>query len=307
MKIEKIYQSYLSCNAVSTDTRRIKDNDLFIALKGDNFNGNLFVKDAFEKGAAYALVDEKSAVINKNCILCNNSLETLQELARHHRRQMNASIIGITGTNGKTTTKELCKAVLSSHYKTMATEGNLNNHIGVPLTLLKITQNTEYAIIEMGANHPGEIKRLSEIAEPDFGLITNVGKAHIEGFGSFEGVKKTKAELYDYLRHSYGIAFVNIDNEDLLEMLGEQEIISYGFNNPASCKAEQFKSDIYTAIRTDDGEIVSNLRGSYNAENILAAACMGKTFGIPSEKIKSGIENYIPTNQRSEIRENKTK
>jgi len=306
MDINSIYQTFLQCNGVSTDTRNINKDDLFIALKGENFNGNRFVKSAIENGAKYAIIDDANYEIPGKTIRCKDSLTCLQALARKHRQAMNAIVLAITGTNGKTTSKELTFAVMNSHYNCIATKGNLNNHIGVPLSLLRIQKETEFAIIEMGANHPGEIKMLSEIAEPNFGVITNVGQAHIEGFGSFEGVKKTKAELYDFLRANNGLAFINIENEHLLKMLGNQEIVSYALNQPAYCTARMFKTNHKVGLawksKSQSGKFTSNLQGAYNAENMLLATCIGDYFEIPSEKINRAIEAYKPTNQRSEIK-----
>jgi UDP-N-acetylmuramoyl-tripeptide--D-alanyl-D-alanine ligase len=306
MDIKSVYQKFLQCKGVSTDTRKINNDDLFIALKGENFNGNRFAESALKKGAKYAIIDDSNFEIPGKTILCDNSLTCLQALARKHRQEMNATVLAITGTNGKTTSKELIFAVMKSHYNCIATQGNLNNHIGVPLSLLRIQKETEFAIIEMGANHPGEIKILSEIAEPDFGVITNVGQAHIEGFGSFEGVKKTKAELYDFLRANQGLTFINIGNHHLLKMLGNQEIVTYAIDQAAYCSAEMFKSNHKVGLvwKTDSqsGKFTSNLQGAYNAENMLLATCIGNYFNVPAEKIDAAIETYTPTNQRSEIK-----
>lgn len=306
MNTNKIYSKFLECNSISTDTRDIKTGSMFVALRGDNFNGNKFVKEAINKGAYYAIIDDKNFEIPGKTILTNNSLKCLQDLAREHRNNMDAKIIAITGTNGKTTTKELSYAVMSSFYKCVATKGNLNNHIGVPLSLLEIKEDTEFAIIEMGANHPNEIKELCNIAMPDYGLITNVGKAHLEGFGSFEGVQKTKAELYTFLRENNGLSFINIDNHILLNMIGEQEIISYAFDNGAYCQGKTFRKDKFVGIKwitsNKNDEILTNLRGIYNAENILAAICMGNYFDISSKIINKAIKEYKPTNKRSELR-----
>jgi UDP-N-acetylmuramoyl-tripeptide--D-alanyl-D-alanine ligase len=306
MDTNNIYSKFLECNSISTDTRDIKTGSMFVALRGDNFNGNKFVKEAINKGAAYAIIDDKNFEIPGKTILTDNSLKCLQDLAREHRNNMDAQIIAITGTNGKTTTKELCFAVMSSFYECVATKGNLNNHIGVPLSLLKIKKDTEFAIIEMGANHPNEIKELCDIVIPDYGLITNVGKAHLEGFGSFEGVQKTKAELYDFLRENNGLSFINIDNHTLLNMIGEQEIVSYAFDNGAYCQGKTFREDKFVGIKwktsTQSDKILTNLRGIYNAENILAAICIGNYFDIPSKIITKAIKEYKPTNKRSELR-----
>ncbi len=309
MDINSLYSIFQKCQSVSIDTRKIQNGDLFFALKGDNFDGNKFAKSAIDKGAKYAVIDNPKYEIPGKTILCQDSLLCLQNLAREHRRQMDASIISITGTNGKTTSKELTHAVISSHYNCIATEGNLNNHIGVPLSLLRITKETEFAIIEMGANHPGEIKTLAEIAEPDFGMITNVGKAHLEGFGSFEGVKRTKAELYDFLRSNHGITFLNINNKHLLGMIGSQEIVTYALNSTAWCEAniieEKRKVGLNWRCQENYGTFISALQGSYNAENMLLAVCVGNYFKVPSEKIDAAIANYQPSNKRSEIKKTK--
>jgi UDP-N-acetylmuramoyl-tripeptide--D-alanyl-D-alanine ligase len=304
--IKSIHEKFLECTGISTDSRNIKHNQLFVALKGENFDGNRYAEQALKYGAKYVIIDNPEYYRNSKTILCEDSLKCLQDIANYHRLMMKATVIAITGTNGKTTTKELINAMLSSHYNCIATQGNLNNHIGVPLTLLRIKPETEYAIIEMGANHPGEIKLLSQIAEPDYGLITNVGQAHIEGFGSFEGVKKTKKELYDFLFEDEGIAFVNSDNMHLIEMLNNQEIITYGFNSNAWCNGNPYKENNFVGMHwecdSSDGNTLSSLRGIYNAENILAAICIGNYFQVPKEKIQQSISNYKPTNQRSEIR-----
>ncbi len=306
MNIYSVYEKFLQCTGVSTDTRNIQKDNLFVALKGENFNGNQFITSAIEKGAKYAIIDDAKYEIPGKTILCDDSLICLQKLAKTHRRETNATIIAITGTNGKTTSKELTFVIMNSHFKCIATNGNLNNHIGVPLSLLRIKKETEFAMIEMGANHPGEIKLLSEIAEPDYGVITNVGQAHIEGFGSFEGVKKTKAELYDYLRKHSGITFINIGNPHLLQMLGNQEIISYAFDQPAYCTAKYFKTNHKIGLDWQDdaqsGKFLSNLQGAYNAENMLLATCIGRHFNVPPKKINAAIKKYTPTNQRSEIK-----
>jgi UDP-N-acetylmuramoyl-tripeptide--D-alanyl-D-alanine ligase len=307
MDIPALYHRFKECKTVCTDTRKISDNCLFFALKGTSFDGNAFAQKAIMSGARYAVIDNPDYA-NDSTILVDDVLKTLQALANYHRKQTECTILAITGSNGKTTTKELLHAVLSSHYNTLATSGNLNNHIGVPLTLLRLQPETEIGIIEMGANHHGEIADLCRIAEPDYGLITNVGKAHLEGFGSFEGVKKAKGEMYQYLK-DHGICFINIDNPHLTNMLGDQECISYGFNRNAWCTATVGEYNRFIGLewesRNGEGSFVSRLRGTYNAENLLAATCVGSNFSVPSEKIDTALREYTPGNQRSEIREGK--
>lgn len=310
MQIEDLYSLYKKFPEVSTDTRNILPGSIFFALKGANFDGNVFAKQALESGAKYAVIDDESYWENDGRhILVENVLGTLQELAAYHRRQLNIPFIGITGTNGKTTTKELVYAVLSQEYKVFATKGNLNNHIGVPLTLLAIDESIEVAIIEMGANHVGEIAFLCRIAQPDFGLITNVGKAHLEGFGSFEGVKKAKGELYDHIAAHQGTVFLQTDNSFLREMLAQRKIdriIRYGFSSTGDVSGELISADPLLTIKWKEKEkdyhvVTTNLTGSYNTENILAAACVGLALDLTPEQINKGIESYIPQNNRSQI------
>ena len=313
MNTETLYQKYLDARMVSTDTRNISPGCLFFALKGDNFDANAFAASALEAGAAWAIVDDPAVKTDDRFIIVENVLETLQDLARHHRRQLSIPFIGITGTNGKTTTKELLNSVLSQHCKTHATVGNLNNHIGVPLTILSIPTDTEIAIIEMGANHQKEIGFLCSIAQPTHGLITNVGKAHLEGFGGFEGVKIAKGELYSYLAESGGTAFINSDNHQLVDMSRErnlEKVISYGStaDNFVSGTLQQSAPFLVVnwhkeAMEIDDNVHVakSNLTGIYNLENILAAICIGTYFKLSADQINRGIENYRPTNFRSQI------
>ena len=309
MQIEQLYTIYQQYPSVQTDTRKLKTGDIFFALKGDNFNGNHFTKQAIEAGAAYAVIDEKEFEIPGKTILVDDVLTTLQQLAKYHRQQFNIPIIAITGSNGKTTTKELTHAVLSTTYKTYTTEGNLNNHIGVPLTILKIKSDAEMAVIEMGANHPGEIASYCGYALPTHGIITNVGKAHLEGFGNIEGVRKAKGELFDFLRgEPHAFAFVMWDYEYLREMSkGISGIIKYGTQADAHITGQVNKSEPYLEIEItqglDDLFIQTHLVGDYNLPNILAAITVGKTFKVPEEKIKSAIENYEPTNSRSQLLE----
>ena len=302
MIIKKLHQIFLQYPTVCTDTRKIEDNCLFFALKGDNFNGNTYAAEALKKGAAYAVVDEKKYATSDKTILVNDVLQTLQKLASFHRNHCSAKVIGLTGSNGKTTTKELINSVLSKKYKTIATIGNLNNHIGVPLTLLSIRKDTELAIVEMGANHLKEIEFLCSIAQPDFGYITNFGKAHLEGFGSVEGVIKGKSELYDYLIDHKKSIFLNADDPIQLEKL-EHYIKKYGFSKDKKdfYKIEFLQADPNVSIRVEKIHINSNLIGSYNFTNCCAAILMGKYFNVDLNHIKSAIEAYIPQNNRSQI------
>ncbi len=302
MIIEKLHQIFLQYPTVCTDTRKIEDTCLFFALKGDNFNGNTYAVQALKKGAAYAVVDEKKYATSDKTILVDDVLQTLQKLASFHRNHCKAKVIGLTGSNGKTTTKELINSVLSKKYKTIATIGNLNNHIGVPLTLLSIRKDTELAIVEMGANHLKEIEFLCSIAQPDFGYITNFGKAHLEGFGSVEGVIKGKSELYDYLIDHKKAIFLNADDPIQLEKLGHY-IKKYGFtkDNNDYYKIEFLKADPNVSIRVEEIQLNSNLIGSYNFTNCCAAILMGKYFNVDLNDIKSAIEAYIPQNNRSQI------
>ncbi|MDQ1769581.1 UDP-N-acetylmuramoyl-tripeptide--D-alanyl-D-alanine ligase [Labilibaculum sp. A4] len=306
MQLSNIYLLFKEHPIVVTDTRKIVPNSIFFALKGDNFNGNKFAMSAVEKGCNYAIVDEKEYAVDNRFVLVEDVLTTLQDLAREHRRQLNIPILAITGTNGKTTTKELVHEVLKRKFQTAATIGNLNNHIGVPLTLLSMNEETEFGIVEMGANHPGEIKQLCEIAEPDYGIITNVGKAHLEGFGSFEGVVKTKKELYDFLFKNGGKVFINADNDYLTEMLNDQESISYGNSENAFSKAKFLQAEPYLVleIRSAIGKlyIKTKLIGAYNFENALAAVTIGRYFKIDEIEIKEALEKYVPSNNRSQLK-----
>ena len=274
-------------------------------MKGENFNGNKFAKNAIENGAAYAVVDDVSFCENTNYILVEDVLKTLQKLAKYHRNKINIPLIGITGSNGKTTTKELINTVLSQKFNTFATKGNLNNHIGVPLSILKITTETEIAIIEMGANHLGEIAALCEIAKPNYGIITNIGKAHLEGFNNIEGVIKAKSELFDYIIKNKGSVFVNSDDKLLMKLSGEIKRTLYGKTTKADCKSEIIDHDLFVNMKwfSPQGEktIKTKLFGSYNFENVEAAICIGNYFGVDAGEIKSAIENYKPANMRSQI------
>lgn len=305
MKIEDLYAIYKAHPSVQTDTRRLKAGDIFFALKGENFNGNAFARQALDEGAVYAVIDEAEFAIPGNTILVEDVLTTLQQLAGHHRRQFSIPFIAITGSNGKTTTKELIHAVLSSHFKTYTTDGNLNNHIGIPLTLLKVQPDAELAVIEMGANHQREIASYCVYSLPTHGLITNCGKAHLEGFGSEEGVRKGKGELFDHLRDHKGTAFVMSDYDYLLEMSkGIPTIITYGTAG-ADVEGRILQNEPFLQVAVTKGSatgtIKTNLVGEYNLPNVLAAVAMGSHFGVPAEKIRAAIENYLPSNSRSQL------
>ncbi len=304
MLLENIYSIYKEHPVITTDSRNIIQNSIFFALKGENFNGNAYSASALEQGASYAVIDEEKYKINDRYILVDNVLETLQALASLHRDNLSIPIIGITGTNGKTTTKELLHAVLSQKYKCYATKGNLNNHIGVPLTILSIPQDTEIAIIEMGANALGEIAALCHIAKPAYGIITNIGKAHLQGFGSIEGVMKTKQELYTSVAYRNGTLFVNHDNEILKSLLPQTPTIFYGIQTEAGLQGKVLESNPFLKFAYTDSqknyEIQSNLVGSYNLENMLAAITIGRYFGVSHDQIECALTNYSPTNNRSQ-------
>ena len=305
MSINELYEIFLQHPAVETDTRKIKEGDIFFALKGPNFNGNKYAKDALEKGAAYCICDEISDAKSEQVIFVDDVLDTLQQLARKHREQFNIPFIGITGSNGKTTTKELVHAVLSTKYKCYTTQGNLNNHIGVPLTLLSIKKDAEIAVIEMGANHLFEIEGYCKYAMPTHGLITNIGKAHLEGFGSAENIKKAKGELFDYLRANEGIAFINNDYDYLKEIAaGIKNIITYGTEDAdytGKVKNDSTYLEVEITGGVKIGTVKTQLAGNYNLSNVLSAVCIGKTFDVEEEKIKAALENYMPGNSRSQI------
>lgn len=310
MHIEELYRIFLAHPSVQTDTRKLKEGDLFFALKGDNFNGNLFAKQALEKGAAFAIIDEPIDAADARMIVVDNVLTTLQQLSKHHRRQFTIPFLAITGSNGKTTTKELIHAVLSTTFKTYTTEGNLNNHIGIPLTLLKVKQDAQMAVVEMGANHQKEIEGYCKYALPNYGLINNVGKAHLEGFGGIEGVKKGKGELYDFIRESGGTIFINTDFDYLQEMsAGISKKITYGTQHAAVTgvlvKSEPFL-EVELTSEPEIGIIKTHLVGDYNLPNVLAAVCVGLHFGVAPKSIKSAIEQYQPTNSRSQLLEKDT-
>ena len=326
MSISSLYEIFLKHPVITTDSRDCPAGSIFFALKGETFDGNAYALKALELGCAYAVIDEAEYAIDSRCILVDDVLTTLQLLANYHRKALGTPVIGVTGTNGKTTTKELIAAVLSEKYNVLFTQGNFNNHIGVPKTLLRLTKEHDIAVIEMGANHPGEIKTLVDIVEPDFGIITNVGKAHLEGFGSFEGVIRTKGELYDFLRsakkHTVSLSngqsyespkvFIHADNEHLLGISHDLSLIKYGtvpssdlavFGEVIECapflsfswKKLSAASDVSTH------HVNTHLIGSYNIYNMLAAATIGLYFGVSEEQVNHALANYIPSNNRSQL------
>ena len=301
MDIAALHKVFLEFNSVCTDTRKVKKNDLFFALKGANFNGNKFAKQAIEKGAKYAVVDEEFYNNDTQTILVKNVLETLQKLATYHRLYLNKPIIALTGSNGKTTTKELINAVLSTKYKTTATFGNLNNHIGVPLTLLSMTDDTEIGIIEMGANHQKEIDFLCHIAQPDYGYITNFGKAHLEGFGGVEGVVKGKSEMYDYLISHNKHTFVNTEDCIQVEKTKTAKIFTFGPNNNCNVIINFIEANPFVKLNYESKYINSQLIGDYNYSNIAVAITIGNYFKIDKNLIIKAIEDYVPNNNRSQI------
>ena len=302
MEIELLYQNFKECSSVSTDTRKLSKDCMYVALKGDNFDGNKFVAKAFEGGAKYCVVDDKEAVLNTNCILVDDALTSLQMLAMFHRSVINVPIIALTGSNGKTTTKELINAVLATTYNVKATIGNLNNHIGVPLTLLSFSEDLDFGIVEMGANHQKEIEFLCQIAKPNYGLITNFGKAHLEGFGSVEGIINGKSELYDFLRAHNNIALINTeDNRQLTQIDDYSKTITFGPALNNDCIIKFKNANPFVTLNYDDVEINSQLIGDYNYGNIAVAVAIGKHFKVSTKNIKKAIENYRPDNNRSEI------
>lgn len=308
MLIPELYEIYKQHPVITTDSRVCPDGAIFFALKGPSFNGNQFALEAIEKGCAYAIVDEweDQKAKPKYIILVDDVLSVLQKLANHHRRQFKTPVIAITGTNGKTTTKELIAAVLSKEFKVLYTQGNFNNHIGVPLTLLSLTKEHEIAVIEMGASHRGEIKRLCEIAEPNFGLITNIGVAHIEGFGSVENIVKTKGELFDYLEQNDGKVFFNSELKDALSLSEKTDKNEYGKDNPSLFVSGTLASS-YPYLEFDwffsekEHYAKTNLVGDYNIDNALAAITVGSFFGVNSDFINDAIEAYVPKNSRSQF------
>ena len=297
MDIKELYELYKKHPIITTDSRQCPEGSIFLALKGESFNGNKFAVQALEKGCAYAIVDEDVAPANPKIIIVEDCLQTFKDLAREHRRQFNIPVIGITGTNGKTTTKELIATVLSEKYNVLYTQGNFNNDVGVPKTLFRLTEEHEIAVIEMGASHPGDIKTLVETVEPTCGLITNVGRAHLQGFGSFEGVMKTKGELYDFLGDR--TVFLDADNEHLVRMAKERNlkhVITYGSEVGRVTSCNPFVNFEWT-----HGDVHTHLIGAYNISNILAAITVGLHFGVTPEQINHAIENYVPSNNRSQL------
>ena len=302
MNTTYIHNCFLKCKSVSIDTRKIEPNSLFVAIKGENFDANTFAKEALEKGASYVIIDNESYYIDQRTILVENSLVALQELAKFHREYLKLPIIALTGSNGKTTTKELIQVVLSKKYKTKATVGNLNNHIGVPLTLLSFNQDTEIGIVEMGANHQKEIEFLCALAKPDYGYITNFGKAHLEGFGGVEGVIKGKSEMYHYLSDHDKIAFVNLEDPIQIEKSKNLKSYSFGINkSTANVNINTVEANPFVMISYSKSCISSHLIGLYNANNINAAITIGKYFEVDDDGIKEALEGYIPENNRSQM------
>ena len=312
ISVEELYALYKKCSGITTDSRNIKDGVMFFALKGEKFDGNDFALEALKSGARYAVVDrfllEGTSYRGRKCIVVENSLGMLQELAAYHRKQMDIPVIGITGTNGKTTTKELVAAVLAKKYNVVATQENFNNHIGVPLTLFRLDEKTDIAVVEMGASAPGEIAGLTKIVQPTCGLITTVGKAHLQGFGSFEGVKKAKGELYDNLRQRGGTAFYNADNENLCEMVSHRQGLRtrrYGVREqgvqilPATADAPFLRMELEKNGRKVT--IATHLVGDYNADNVMAALAIADYFEVPFNKAVAAIEAYTPSNSRSQL------
>jgi len=302
MDIKSIHNYFLKCNSVSIDTRKIEPQSLFVAIKGANFDANTFAKEALEKGASFVIIDNPDYFIDDRTILVKDSLETLQGLAKFHRKYLNIPIIALTGSNGKTTTKELIQVVLSKKFNTKATFGNLNNHIGVPLTLLSLDENTEIGIVEMGANHQKEIEFLCEIAQPDFGYITNFGKAHLEGFGGIEGVIKGKSEMYTYLEKHHKTAFVNLNDPIQVEKTSKINSFTFGLNvSKADVQIHSIQAKPFVEVELNSIVITSHLIGGYNSNNINAAIAIGVKFGVSMEAIKSAIEGFVPQNNRSQL------
>lgn len=306
MNLNELYELFLHHEKITTDSRHCPANSLFFALKGERFDGNQYAAKALEAGAAYAIIDNPEYLSGDRMILVDNVLDCLQQLAHRHRKALGIPVIGITGTNGKTTTKELLASVLATKFNVLATEGNLNNQIGVPLTLLRMNPDHEIAVVEMGASHPGDIDELVHIVAPNYGLITNVGCAHLEGFGSFEGVLHTKGELYDYLRHTNGKIFINQENKDLMGIAHGLEQITYGQHEGAFAVGHVVESNPFLTFDwKQQGKIhvvETHLVGAYNIDNVLAAVAVGRYFKIPAERISRAIAAYEPTNNRSQYK-----
>lgn len=302
MTIPEIHNLFLTCSSVVTDTRKIVPNCLFVALKGERFDANTFTKEALDNGASYAVIDNENYTVRERTILVNDTLEALQELARYHRQYLQLPIIALTGSNGKTTTKELINTVLSKKYVTKATVGNLNNHIGVPLTLLSFTQQTQIGIVEMGANHQKEIEFLCGIAQPDYGYITNFGKAHLEGFGGVEGVIKGKSEMYAYLGQNHKTAFVNLDDPIQVEKTNEINRITFSQRDThVATFISHVAANPFVTVQFEGITVKSHLIGLYNANNINAAIAIGRHFEVPDIDCKEAIEGYVPENNRSQL------
>ena len=300
MKIEQLHQLFLESNSICTDTRKIQKNDIFFALKGENFNGNTYAENALKSGAKYAIIDDAEFEKSHKTILVNNVLETLQKLATYHRNYLKTPIIALTGSNGKTTTKELINVILSKKYKTVATIGNLNNHIGLPLTLLSMTKDTEIGIVEMGANHQKEIEFLCAIARPDYGLITNYGKAHLEGFGGVKGIIKGKSEMYDFLMANNKTIFVNAEDSIQIKKTIKAQKFTFG-NTNQNVNIKFINANPFVSLEYHKIKIQSQLIGDYNYTNIAIAITIGNYFKVQDRDIKTAIESYIPTNNRSQI------
>ena len=305
MSIEELYSIYLEQPSIETDTRKVKQGDIFFALKGPNFNGNIYVEEALKRGASYCICDEMSSITDDRVICVENVLNTLQQLAKHHRQKFNIPFIAITGSNGKTTTKELVHEVLSTTYKCYTTKGNLNNHMGIPITILSVKKDAEIAVIEMGANHLKEIEGYCLYTMPTHALITNCGKAHLEGFGGEEGVIKGKGELFEYILKTDGTLFLNSDYDYLEKMsVAIKNKITYGSVEAAyvgKAKEEEHLLEVEIVKGADINVIKTQLAGNYNLPNVIAAVCIGKYFEVPDDKIKNALEAYIPTNSRSQI------
>ena len=309
--IEELYRLFINCNQkITTDTRKLEQGAIFFALKGDNFDANTFAQQAVDAGCAYSIVDSETVSNETTILLVNDVLETLQQLAKHHRQQLKFPVIGITGSNGKTTNKELIHAVLSKKYNTYATKGNLNNHIGVPLTLLALTNEHEMAIVEMGANHQGEIAMLSDLSDPDYGMITNIGKAHLEGFGGLEGVKKGKSELYKHIKQKKGKIFINGNDSVLTELSNDLDKIFYGENSNfdvhgtlfLNSEFVEFKWNIKSESLDNQPLVKTHMFGQYNFINLLCAACIGNYFGVKETDINDALASYMPEMNRSQVK-----
>ncbi|PLX20503.1 MAG: UDP-N-acetylmuramoyl-tripeptide--D-alanyl-D-alanine ligase [Marinilabiliales bacterium] len=306
MNIEDLYKIFIKNKKVTTDSRIVEKDAIFFALRGETFNGNRYAEKAIENGCSWAIIDDKKYAKDTNFIVVDDVLETLQRLANYHRKQLGINILAITGTNGKTTTKELVASVLSKKYKVTFTKGNLNNHIGVPLTLLSMTDDTQIGVVEMGANHVGEIKNLCELAEPDYGIITNIGKAHLEGFGSIENIINTKSELYDYIKKINGEVFYNFNNELLANKVRSLELNAIDFGGASSTvKGKLLPNNELLSLEIQVAElkleIHTNLVGDYNLENVLASVCIGNYFGVQPTGMLKAIEEYVPKNNRSQF------